>query len=211
MTVRITAQALQAAGIHPTQANAFADPLSAACALFAIDSPARIGSFIGQAAVESALFCQLEENLWYSTPERLCAVWPSHFASIAAAVPYVGNPSLLANYVYAGRNGNGDIASGDGSAFRGRGLIGITGRANYLTIAQIAERPYIDHPELLAQPSDACLSAAAFWQSRNLNALADAGSIDAITRAVNGPAMLQADQRRTIAAQVSLALAQSSP
>lgn len=206
MNAQITIQVLIAAGIHPTQAKQFADPISAAMALFAIDTPARIAPFIGQTAVESNLFQALEENLHYSSAQRLCEVWPSHFTSLAAAVPYVGNPRLLANYVYANKNGNGDIASGDGWTFRARGLIDTTGRGNYLTIAQIAQRPYIDHPELLAQPSDACLSAAAFWQSRNLNALADAGSIDAITRAVNGPAMLQAARRREIADAVNRAL-----
>lgn len=207
MTVQITTQALIAAGAHPTQAKAFADPLAAACALFWINTPARIGAFVGQVAVESAMFRELEENLHYSTPARLCDVWPSRFTSPAEASAFCGNPQALANRIYAGRLGNGDEASGDGWRYRGRGLIQITGRANYTAMEHVTGRPYVEQPELLAQPSDACLSAAAFWNLHGLNVFADAWNIEAITHSVNGPAMLQLALRRQISEGVSRALA----
>ena len=50
----ITTASLVAAGIAPTQARTFAEPLAAACARFAIHTPARIAAFIGQCAMESA-------------------------------------------------------------------------------------------------------------------------------------------------------------
>ena len=40
------------------------------------------------------------------------------------------------------------------------------------------------------------MTAAWFWHARKLNILADSAQWDAITRAVNGPAMLHAAQRR---------------
>jgi putative chitinase len=59
----------------------------------------------------------------------------------------------------------------------------------------------------VAEPSDACLSAAWYWHSRKLNAMADSWQIDAITKAVNGRRMLHADLRRQYSEQALQALA----
>ncbi|MBD9569023.1 hypothetical protein [Ensifer sp. ENS08] len=73
-------------------------------------------------------FQPVSENLNYSA-KRLTEVWPSRFPTLAAAAPYANSPQRLANKVYGGRLGNVD--SGDGWLFRGRGLAQITGRENY--------------------------------------------------------------------------------
>ena len=191
----ISVASLIAAGLAPTQARAFAVPLSAACARFAINTPARIAGFVAQCRVESADFTRLEENLWYTTPERIRAVWPTRVPSLADAATLTRNPKALANRVYANRLGNGDEASGDGYRFAGKGLKQLTGKANYADAAEALDRPYVTEPKLVAQPEDACLTAAWFWSSVKGNILADAGQWGAITRAVNGPAMLQANLR----------------
>lgn len=192
----ITVAQLITAGIAPTQARIFAEPLSAACALFAIDTPGRIGAFVAQCRVESRDFTSLEESLYYTTPERIRQVFPTRVTSMQQASLLVRNPQGLANYVYSGHNGNGDPMSGDGWRFIGRGLIQITGRANYAAAAAGTDRPYVEQPGLVAQPSGACLSAAWFWHSRGLSVLADTAQFDAITAKINGPAMLEADRRR---------------
>jgi putative chitinase len=145
--------------------------------------------------VESTGFTALEEGLWYSTPERLLRVFPSRVKSLAHAATLVRNPKGLANCVYAGRLGNGNEASGDGWAFRGRGLIQLTGRDNYAAAAAGCGKLYLERPDLVAKPEDACLTAAWFWSAGGLNALADRQDWDGITRRVNGPAMLHQAER----------------
>ena len=203
----LTLPTLIAAGVPPTQARQYVDPLAAACARFGINTPARIAGFLAQCRVESADFTRLEENLFYTTPERIRQVFPSRVASMADAARLVRNPKALANCVYAGKIGNGNEASGDGFRFRGRGLKQLTGRANYADAAAGLGRPYLDQPDLVALPDDACLTAAWFWHNAKANILADSSQWDAITRAVNGPGMLKADLRRQYAEQALEVLA----
>jgi putative chitinase len=182
-------------GVNPTQARAFSDPLRAAMALHDISTPQRQAAFLAHCILESARLTRLEENLFYTTPERIRAVWPSRFKTATEAAPFARNPKALANRVYSGRNGNGDEASGDGWRYRGRGLFQLTGRANYLRAAQGIGRPYDKQPDLVAEPSDACLTAAWFWAHNGGNDRIDRGDFNGTTRMVNGPAMLHANER----------------
>ena len=194
----ITAAQLIAAGVQPTQAKAFADPLSAACALFDISTPVRIAGFVSQCVHESAGFTRLEENLFYTTPERICAMWPNRVTSLADAATLCRNPRALANRVYANRMGNGTPDTWDGWRFRGRGLFQLTGRKNYKDAAEALGRPYLTNPDLVAEPSDACLTAAWFWSCNKLNDLADASNVTAITRLINGPALAGLNERKNL-------------
>lgn len=203
----ITVASLIAAGVAPTQARTFADPLSAACALYDIATPARIAAFIAQCRVESAGFTRLEESLYYTSAERLRLIFPSRITSTQQAATLVRNPRALANTVYSARLGNGAPASDDGWRYRGRGILQITGRTNYANATTETGRPYLDSPELVGEPSDACLTAAWYWHTIKGNLLADAWNIDAITRAVNGPAMLEAAVRRQWSDEAVSALA----
>ena len=101
----------------------------------------------------------------------------------------LGNDQYLSKYdtgSLAKRLGNTPEADGDGQKYRGRGLIQITGRANYITCGEALALDLVNHPELLEKPQHACMSAAWFWASRGLNTLADAGQFDTITRRING-------------------------
>ena len=187
--MQITVERLVAAGISPTQAKVWAQPLALACAADGIDTPVRLAAFIAQVGHESAGFTAVEECLYYRTPERIRAMWPTRVPDLATAASLCRAPQALANRVYAGRNGNGDEASGDGWAYRGRGLIQLTGRGNYRAASPGAWADYEHHPELVATPQHAALTAAWYWSTHGCNVLADSSNLDAITRVINGPAM----------------------
>lgn len=195
----ITIGSLIAAGVAPTQARLFADPLAVACARFDIDTPARAAAFIGQCMVESARFMTTEENLSYRRPELIIRVFGDRVSSLQQASTLADRPVELANVVYAKVNGNS--MPGDGFRFRGRGLIQLTGRGNYADAATGLNRPYVDQPDLVGKADDACLTAAWYWHNIKGNLLADSWQIDAITKAVNGKAMREADLRRQYSEQ----------
>lgn len=194
----LTVAQLVACGIAPTQARAFAEPLSETFKRFDVSTKARKAAFIAEAAHESTRFTRLEESLYYRTPERILAMWPKRFSGPAEAAHFCRNPEALANRVYSNRLGNGDESSGDGWKYRGRGLFQITGRSNYKVASDALAADYLRAPELVALPLDACMTAGWFWSSIHGNELADAGLIDEITRKVNGPAMVGADDRRSL-------------
>lgn len=87
---------------------------------------------------------------------------------------------------YEGRLDLGNTQAGDGVKYKGRGIFQVTGRANYGTIGAKMGLDLINHPELLLEPRNAVISALIYWQSRKMNALADADDINGATRAVNG-------------------------
>lgn len=204
----ITVATLIACGVPPTQARQFAAPLAAACDRFDIVKPARVAGFVAQCRVESADFMVLEENLRYRSPERLLRVFPSRVTSLSDAAHLVNlGTEAIANRVYAGKIGNGSEASGDGWRYRGRGLKQLTGRDNYADAEAALGRPYLEQPDLVREPVDACLTAAWFWHTAKCNVLADSAQWAAITRAINGPAMLQADLRQQYAEEALQVLA----
>ena len=167
--------------------------LNPALERYEINTRARLCSFLAQTGHESSQFNRLVESLNYTTPQRLMRVWPRRFATAASALPYVRNEAKLANFVYANRLGNGNSASGDGFKFRGRGIIQITGRSNYAGAGQAIHIDLVNAPDRLLTREVAALTAAWFWQSRGLNALADDKTDDndledftEITRRING-------------------------
>lgn len=93
---------------------------------------------------------------------------------------------LASGAAYEGRKDLGNTQPGDGERYRGRGLIQITGRANYTASMMALDVDVVEHPELLETPVLACRSAAWFWKSHGLNELADAGDQVKVTRRING-------------------------
>lgn len=188
------------------------DALDEAMERFAITTAPRMAAFLAQVTHESGEFRRMVENLNYSAA-RLMVVWPKRFPTVASAKPYERQPEKLANYVYANRLGNGDVASGDGWLFRGRGLIQLTGRGNYRSCGAALGLPLESEPERLETPEVAAFAAAQFWHSRGCNELADDTNTDnddtdfvTITRLING-GVTGLDERRKYWARAKVALA----
>ncbi|MBS1586690.1 MAG: glycoside hydrolase family 19 protein [Bacteroidetes bacterium] len=116
---------------------------------------------------------------------------------------------LASGEAYEGRKDLGNTQPGDGVRFKGRGLIQITGRTNYVAVGKALGINLIIDPSLLGgknvtrctpgQLTYAALSAAWFWNGRKLNDLADKIDISkpidegpnleqfkAITKKING-------------------------
>ena len=103
---------------------------------------------------------------------------------------------IASGEAYEGRTDLGNTQPGDGVRFKGRGLIQITGRANYTSCGHALGLDLISEPLLLAQPVPACRSAGWFWKSRGLNELADVRDFESITRRINGGLNGYADRQR---------------
>ncbi|HCF3494393.1 TPA: glycoside hydrolase family 19 protein [Pseudomonas aeruginosa] len=180
------------------RAGFFVPALNVAMERFDITSPVRLAAFLAQVGHESSQLTRLVEILNYSA-QGLAATWPSRYRGAdgkpnALALNLARHPQAIANNTYASRNGNGDEASGDGWRYRGRGLLQITGRANYRAAAGGLDQPLEVEPELLEQPEWAALSAAWWWAAHDLNELADRGEFAAITRLINGGTNGQAER-----------------
>lgn len=147
-----------ATGARIDRAQTFLAPLEDAMHEFEINTPARQAAFLAQVGHESGSLHWLVE-LWGPT------------ASQAR---------------YEMRYDLGNVAPGDGFRYRGRGLIQLTGRANYKQAGDALGVDLIGQPELLGEPVLACRSAAWFWKSHGCNELADAGKFEAVTKRING-------------------------
>jgi len=176
-------QIAQALHISPAKAEEWVEPLNMTFEMFGIETIEQQASFLGQCGHESAGFTALTENLRYSA-ESLCKVWPKRFPTLEAAQPYHRNPEAIANKVYASRMGNGDEESGDGFAYRGRGLIQLTGRDNYRACGEDLGVDLESDPDLVSTPQFAALSAGWFWNKNHLNNIAS--DIVAVTKKING-------------------------
>lgn len=150
----------QLKGICPTQQSSvlttFIEPLNTYMPKYGIDSILRIQHFISQGAHETCNFQFLKE--------------------------------LASGKAYEGRKDLGNIQPGDGVKFKGRGIFQTTGRINYKLVSEhiFGDDRLLDHPELLEQPVNAVISACYYWQSHNINSVADKDNILLVTKKING-------------------------
>jgi putative chitinase len=123
------------------------------------------------------------------------------YERICAFLAQVGHESGQLNYVkelasgqdYEGRKDLGNIHKGDGVRYKGRGLIQVTGRANYTALNNTPlglplTVDFVEDPELLTEPQFAVLSAFWYWDKHKLNQYATLKDEDfrKLTRKING-------------------------
>ena len=172
----------------------FVKPIDRACERFAITGK-RKAAFLAHFAVETAGFTKFQENLNYTTPERILQVFPSKVKSLVAAKMLTRNPKALANVVYANRLGNGPSTSNEGWLYSGKGGFQLTGKNNYVEAEKALGYPYVAYPELLLEPEHAALTAAWYWFKSGCNEAIDRGDFRSTTRRINGPAQLHTEER----------------
>jgi putative chitinase len=96
---------------------------------------------------------------------------------------------IASGHAYNGRADLGNTHPGDGEKYKGRGLLQVTGRNNYISVMLALGVDCLEHPEILAEPVNACRASAWWWKQHNLNQLADLGTQGAfkrITKIING-------------------------
>lgn len=158
-------------GAQLSRARLFADVLSAGMAFYMIDSPIRQAMFLANVGHESGRLVYTTE-LWGPTP---------------------------AQKGYEGRLDLGNTRPGDGSLFRGHGLIQTTGRANHAAARDRLRERFQDvpdfeaEPEKLAEPQWAALSACDYVDMRGLNTWADRGDFDGYCDLINRGRKTQAE------------------
>ena len=159
----------------PARIANFIGPLNDTMNEFAITTPARQAAFLAQLAHESGSLRYVQEiasgaaydnraDLGNMTPEAIA------LAELAGTTP--------------------------GRHYKGRGLIQITGFDNYLACSRalLRDDALVKNPAMLERADLACRSAGWYWDSRRLNAFADAGAFETITRKINGGLNGQADR-----------------
>ena len=146
-------------------AHALGQGAAKAFPVYGIDSALRLAHWMGQMAHESGGFFYLKElggpayhSRMYDKDGRRPAV--------------------------AARLGN--VEQGDGARYCGRGIIQLTGRANYRDTGTRIGLDLEADPELAAEPHNAVLIACDYWAVRRVNTAADRDDMDAVTRAING-------------------------
>lgn len=127
-----------------------------------INTPERVAAFLAQILHESGEFKYMKE-LWGPTPAQ------------ARYEP----PSTLATRL-------GNTQKGDGARYMGRGIIQLTGRYNYRKCGEALGIDLEGNPELAETPEYAFKTATWYWNSRNLNELADSGDFVELTKKING-------------------------
>jgi putative chitinase len=166
--VLLTIQQLRHVMPQAKSAQAFLGPLNDCMQNYQISTPLRKAAFLAQLAHESGQLIFTRE-IWGPTPQQR---------------KYEPATSLSATL--------GNTQTGDGSRYRGRGLIQLTGRANYRSYTQAVKKrdpkapDFEASPNELADPQWATDCAGWFWSTRRLNPLADAKDFKSVTKRING-------------------------
>lgn len=195
--VLLTAQTFRqfAPRAKPDLIAIIADKGNEVLARFGINTNAnRLCHFLAQVSHECAGFTVLEENLNYSATRMVQVFGPGrHSARIteAEARTLAGNKQAFAERIYGLGNPSmarrlGNTQPGDGYRYRGRGFMQLTGRANYREMGIKIGVNLEENPDLAAEPLYALMTAAAFWDNRDLNKLADRNDLEGITKRING-------------------------
>jgi putative chitinase len=179
---------------------------------FQVDTPLRKAHFFAQVLEEVGQSASTrEENMNYASTAlgKLFSYFrsnPAEAEQYGRTSAHAANQQAIANRAYADKLGNGNVASGDGWRYRGKGYIQLTGKANYQSAqAHIDSKLPGSGINIIVNEADilsvkgAMFTAMAFFSLHNIDAISDTGSSDAIvdkvTAVVNKNTPSYADRR----------------
>lgn len=157
---------------HKDRIQAMMPGINETCHRFQINTPLRMAHFFGQILHESGGFRWLRE-IWGPTDAQSRYEPPSRLASDL-----------------------GNVSSGDGKRYMGRGVIQLTGRYNYKQFSDAMGIDFLSNPDLVASPQYAVLVGGWYWDTRKINSAADNDDLLRVTRLVNGGKNGLADRQK---------------
>jgi putative chitinase len=145
-------------------------------------------------AIEGVIQSTLEQ---YEIDTRLRV---AHFLAqiIHEAAGLSTTEEFASGAAYEGRKDLGNVNPGDGRRYKGRGLLQLTGRANYKRLGEKVGINLEDDPALAAEPKLSLTIACEYWTDRRINAVCDADDLIAVTKKVNGGLNGLADRRQLL-------------
>jgi putative chitinase len=199
-------------------AAAWYDAFAITLPKYGITTPDRVAAFVAQIRVESGDFKALKENLNYKAKGyyAICAN-RLKLSAVEDCSIYLQTEKQTATGLYERPIGSsiihnvaknlGNVESGDGYKFIGRGLKQLTGRYNYTRASKdlYGDDRLVKNPDLVATDKQVALETACwFWSKNNLSAIADSWDITTLSKKVNGGTIgldkriLYSDQARSI-------------
>ena len=162
---------------------------------FGVNTDLRLAMFLAQVREEiGTRFEPKVESLNY-TVEALTktfkSITPDQAGLYGRTSTQKANQEAIANIVYANRMGNGDVKSGDGWKYRGRGTLQITGKYNYQEVQKRIDKYSPKSGINILEDSNvdtlkgAILIGLGFWIWQDLHKQADTGDVDKITAVIN--------------------------
>ncbi|NIG52845.1 PAAR-like protein [Chitinophaga sp. Cy-1792] len=187
-------------------------------AAFQLDTCARKAHFLAQIATETR-FQQLEEGFNYAADvlvkkfKRFKTNEGSRRATAWGRAENDDTPvsnehqQQIANWAYAGINGNGAYETADGWNYRGRGFIQLTGRGNYKLAASLYAKwmnagtvDWESSPEQVSSNARHAMAAAMiYWRSHALAYRADYAdgyAVESVSRLINAALDNIAERKR---------------
>lgn len=162
---------------------------------FGVNTDLRLAMFLAQVRGEiGTRFEPKVESLNY-TVEALTktfkSISPDQARLYGRTPTQKANQEAIANIVYANRMGNGDVKSGDGWKYRGRGTLQITGKYNYQEVQKRIDKYSPNSGVNILESSSvdtlkgAILLGFGFWIWKDIYRQADTGDVDKVTTIIN--------------------------
>jgi putative chitinase len=135
-----------------------------------INTPKRLAYFFATVNEETGGMTDFVEGFYYKDPDEAKRTFGILKKMSLSDIKKLGHQELFANTVYGNKYGNGDVNSGDGYLFRGRGIFNLTFKENYMRMGGIE---FVKNPDLILIPSNDVRLSIKFWNFKKLSAQAD--------------------------------------